>query len=161
MTKKLFFPVLHSMLDDFRTFDDAFGSLYESNNEVRKLSHYRIEEDEKNYTIEMDMPGVRKEDLNIGVKENVLSVYAERKKVQKENKESNDESNKNNEIVVSKYEQSFNISTKGIDIENIEANLTDGVLKITLPKKEEVKYGKDKYRLIILSLIKLRFMKNC
>lgn len=140
MTKKLFFPVLHSMLDDFRTFDDAFGGLYESNNEVRKLSHYRIEEDEKNYTIEMDMPGVRKEDLDIGVKENVLSVYAERKKIQKENKENNDENNKNNEIVVSKYEQSFNISTKGIDIENIEANLTDGVLKITLPKKEEVKY---------------------
>ncbi|MBW5381701.1 Hsp20 family protein, partial [Brachyspira hampsonii] len=35
-----------------------------------------------------------------------------------------------------------NISTKGIDVENIEANLTDGVLKIVLPKKEEVKYEK-------------------
>ena len=62
MTKRLFFPALHSMLDDFRSFDEAFGSLY-NNDEVRKLSHYNIEEDDKSYTIEMDMPGVRKEDL--------------------------------------------------------------------------------------------------
>ena len=144
MTKRLFFPALHSMLDDFRSFDEAFGSLY-NNDEVRKLSHYNIEEDDKSYTIEMDMPGVRKEDLEIGIKENVLSIYAERKRVNKQklvNSENKEENDSNNEVVVSKYEQSFNISTKGIDVENIEANLTDGVLKIVLPKKEEVKYEK-------------------
>ncbi len=149
MTKRLFFPALHSMLDDFRSFDEAFNNLY-SNNEVRKLSHYNIEEDDKSYTIEVDMPGVKKEDLEIGIKENVLSIYAERKKVNRENiidakeesNENKEENKNNNEIIVSKYEQSFNINTKGIDIENIEANLTDGVLKVTLPKKEEVKYEK-------------------
>ena len=146
MTKRLFFPALHSMLDDFRSFDEAFGSLY-NDDEVRKLSHYNIEEDDKSYTIEMDMPGVRKEDLEIGIKENVLSIYAERKRVNKqkliESSAENSENKENdNEVVVSKYEQSFNISTKGIDVENIEANLTDGVLKIVLPKKEEVKYEK-------------------
>ena len=153
MTKRLFFPALHSMLDDFRSFDEAFNNLY-SNNEVRKLSHYNIEEDDKSYTIEVDMPGVKKEDLEIGIKENVLSIYAERKKVNRANiidakeesneneEESKEESKNNNEIIVSKYEQSFNINTKGIDVENIEANLTDGVLKVTLPKKEEVKYEK-------------------
>ncbi len=142
MTNKIFLPALHSMLDDFRTFDNAFNSLY-SNEEMRKLSHYNIEEDEKNYYIEMDMPGVKKEDLEIGVKENILSVYAERKRINKTNVvDANTENNKNNEVVVSRYEQSFNISTKGIDVENIEANLNNGVLKITLPKKEEVKYEK-------------------
>ena len=142
MTNKIFLPALHSMLDDFRTFDNAFNSLY-SNEEMRKLSHYNIEEDEKNYYIEMDMPGVKKEDLEIGVKKNILSVYAERKRINKTNVvDANTENNKNNEVVVSRYEQSFNISTKGIDVENIEANLNNGVLKITLPKKEEVKYEK-------------------
>ena len=142
MTNKIFLPALHSMLDDFRTFDNAFNSLY-SNEEMRKLSHYNIEEDEKNYYIEMDMPGVKKEDLEISVKENILSVYAERKRINKTNVvDANTENNKNNEVVVSRYEQSFNISTKGIDVENIEANLNNGVLKITLPKKEEVKYEK-------------------
>ena len=149
MTKRLFLPALHSMLDDFRTFDDAFNSLYNSNNdEMRKLSHYNIEEDEKHYIIEMDMPGVKKEDLEIGIKENVLSIYAERKRVNRnkvvdaQNAENKENTEKDNEVVVSRYEQSFNISTKGIDVENIEANLSNGVLKITLPKKEEVKYEK-------------------
>ena len=137
MTKRLFLPALHSMLDDFRTFDDAFNSLYNSNNEeMRKLSHYNIEEDDKQYVIEMDMPGVKKEDLEMGIKENILSISAKRKKITKtENGESKEE-------VISKYEQSFNISTKGIDVENIEANLNSGVLMVKLPKKEELKYEK-------------------
>ncbi|MEI0565876.1 Hsp20/alpha crystallin family protein [Brachyspira pulli] len=143
MTKRLFLPALHSMLDDFRTFDDAFNSLYNSNNEeMRKLSHYNIEEDDKQYVIEMDMPGVKKEDLEIGIKENVLSIYAERKRVNKNKVVDAENAEKDNEVVVSRYEQSFNISTKGIDVENIEANLSNGVLKITLPKKEEIKYEK-------------------
>ena len=135
MTKNVFLPALHTILDDFRGFDEAFNSLYNSN-EIRKLSRCNVEEDDKNYLIEMDMPGVKKEDLEIGIKENILSVSAKRKKMMKsENGESKEE-------VISSYEQSFNISTKGIDVENIEANLNNGVLTITLPKKEEVKYEK-------------------
>ena len=126
MSKRIFLPALNSMLDDFRCLDG--GMLY------NRMSDYKIEEDDKNYFIEMDMPGVKKEDLEVGVKENILSIYAERKKEDKtENKES---------VVVSKYEQSFNISAKGIDVDNIQANLDNGVLKITLPKKEEVKFEK-------------------
>ncbi|MEI0580508.1 Hsp20/alpha crystallin family protein [Brachyspira pilosicoli] len=102
-------------------------SLYQRN--------YKIYEDEKGYTIEMDMPGVKKSDLDIGIKENILSIYAERKKVIK-----SEEGDK--EEVVSKYEQSFNISDKSIDVDNISANFENGVLILTLPKKEEVKYEK-------------------
>ncbi len=126
MSRRIFLPALLSMLDDFRGFDNSLINFY------NKASDYKIEEDEKNYTIEMDMPGVKKEDLEIGIKENILSIYAERKKEDKtENKEA---------VVVSKYEQSFNISAKGIDIDNIQANLENGILTLTLPKKEEVKY---------------------
>ena len=82
------------------------------------------------------MPGVKKEDLEIGIKENILSISAKRKKMVK----SDDGETK--EEVISSYEQSFNISTKGIDVENIEANLNNGVLVINLPKKEEFKYEK-------------------
>ena len=135
MTKNIFLPALHTILDDFRGFDEAFNGLYNSN-EMKRACHYNIEENDKNYSIEMDMPGVKKEDLEIGIKENVLSISAKRKKaVKTENGESKEE-------IISSYEQSFNVSTKGIDIENIEANLNNGVLTITLPKKEEIKYEK-------------------
>lgn len=126
MSRRIFLPALNSMLDDFRCLDNSMF--------YNRMSDYKIEEDEKNYIIEMDMPGVKKEDLEVGIKENILSIYAERKKEDKtENKES---------VVVSKYEQSFNISAKGIDVDNIQANLDNGVLKITLPKKGEVKFEK-------------------
>ena len=126
MSRRIFLPALNSMLDDFRCLDSSMF--------YNRMSDYKIEEDEKDYIIEMDMPGVKKEDLEVGIKENILSIYAERKKEDKtENKES---------VVVSKYEQSFNISAKGIDVDNIQANLDNGVLKITLPKKEEVKFEK-------------------
>ncbi|MEI0531979.1 Hsp20/alpha crystallin family protein [Brachyspira pilosicoli] len=125
---RIFLPALHSILDDFDNF-------YNEENSLSKYSDYKIEENDNSYTIEMDMPGVRKEDLDIGIKENMLSIYAERKKVMKS--EDGDK-----EEVVSKYEQSFNISVKGIDIENISANFENGVLTLTLPKKEEVKYEK-------------------
>ena len=135
MTKNIFLPALHTILDDFRGFNEAFNSLY-NNNEMKRACRCNIEENDKNYSIEMDMPGVKKEDLEIGIKENVLSISAKRKKtVKTENGESKEE-------IISSYEQSFNVSTKGIDIENIEANLNNGVLIITLPKKEEFKYEK-------------------
>ncbi|MEI0611120.1 Hsp20/alpha crystallin family protein [Brachyspira pilosicoli] len=123
---RIFLPALHSILDDFDNF-------YNEENSVSKYSDYKIEENDNSYTIEMDMPGVRKEDLDIGIKENMLSIYAERKRMSKTDEK---------EEVVSKYEQSFNISVKGIDIENISANFENGVLTLTLPKKEEVKYEK-------------------
>ena len=126
MSRRIFLPALHSMLDDFRVFDNSVF--------YNRVSDYKMEEDDKNYIIEIDIPGVRKEDLEIGIKENILSIYAERKKEDKtENKES---------VVVSKYEQSFNISDRSVDVDNIQANLDNGVLKITLPKKEEAKYEK-------------------
>lgn len=126
MARRIFLPALHSMLDDFRVFDNSVF--------CNRVSDYKVEEDDKNYIIEIDIPGVRKEDLEIGIKENILSIYAERKKEDKtENKES---------VVVSKYEQSFNISDRSVDVDNIQANLDNGVLKITLPKKEEAKYEK-------------------
>ena len=88
----------------------------------------------RDYEVKAELPGVKKEDLEIGIKENILSISAKRKKIIKS--ENGDEK----EEVISSYYQSFNISTKGIDVENIEANLTDGVLTVSLPKKEELKY---------------------
>ena len=132
MSKRIFVPTLHSIFSNTNRYNNR---MHYRDYEHRMLD-YRIDEDEKSYCLEIDMPGVKKEDLEIGIKENILSVSAKRKKMMKsENGESKEE-------VISSYEQSFNISTKGIDVENIEANLNNGVLIITLPKKEEFKYEK-------------------
>ena len=133
MSRRIFVPTLNSL---FSNRYNNVGNYNHFRDYEPRVSEYRIEEDEKHYIIEMDMPGVKKEDLEIGIKENILSISAKRKKtVKAENGEAKEE-------VIARYEQSFNISTKGIDIENIEANLVNGVLIVTLPKKEELKYEK-------------------
>ncbi|WP_295163143.1 Hsp20/alpha crystallin family protein [uncultured Brachyspira sp.] len=129
MSRRIFAPALHSILSNAGRCGCLGDFSYHAN-----YADYKIDEDDKNYHIEMDMPGVRKEDLDIGIKENILSISAERKKAVKT------ESGDLKEETVSSYEQSFNINSKGIDIENIEADLNNGVLKVTLPKKEELKY---------------------
>ncbi|MEI0487877.1 Hsp20/alpha crystallin family protein [Brachyspira pulli] len=133
MSRRIFVPTLNSL---FSNRYNSVGNYNHFRDYEPRVSEYRIEEDEKHYIIEMDMPGVKKEDLEIGIKENILSISAKRKKtVKAENGEAKEE-------VIARYEQSFNISTKGIDVENIEANLVNGVLIVTLPKKEELKYEK-------------------
>ena len=142
MSRRIFVPTLNSL---FSNRYNNVGNYNHFRDYEPRVSEYRIEEDEKHYIIEMDMPGVKKEDLEIGIKENVLSIYAERKRVNKNkvvDAQNAENAEKDNEVVVSRYEQSFNISTKGIDVENIEANLVNGVLIVTLPKKEELKYEK-------------------
>lgn len=141
MSRRIFVPTLHSIFSNANRCNSLgncghYNSYNAYSDYHNRISNYRIEEDDKNYIIEMDMPGVKKEDLEIGIKENILSISAKRKKaVKSENGESKEE-------VISSYEQSFNISTKGIDVENIAANLNNGVLVVTLPKKEELKYEK-------------------
>ncbi|WP_028330993.1 Hsp20/alpha crystallin family protein [Brachyspira alvinipulli] len=136
MSKRIFVPTLHSIFSNTNRYNNPVGNYNHYRDYEHRMLDYRIDEDEKSYCLEIDMPGVRKEDLEIGIKENILSISAKRKKMMK----SDDGETK--EEVISSYEQSFNISTKGIDVENIEANLNNGVLVINLPKKEEFKYEK-------------------
>ena len=135
MSGRIFVPALHSVLSNANRCSN-YNHYNRYNDYESRISNYSIDEDDKNYTIEMDMPGVKKDDLEIGIKENILSISAKRKKIIKSDR------GDSKEEVISSYEQSFNISTKGIDIENIGANLNNGVLTITLPKKEELKYEK-------------------
>lgn len=93
-----------------------------------------IRETENAYELESDLPGFRKEDISIDIEEDRLTVSAERK--QEERAEE-----KNGYVHVERsfgsYSRSFDLS--GIDTEGITASYTDGVLKITLPKKPEEK----------------------
>lgn len=134
MFKRSLLPSLIREFDNMPSvsfFENMPSIVYEKNN-------YRLEENEKEYVIEMDMPGVKKEDLEVGIKENVLTIKAERKKVTKHS--GSDEEKK--EVVVSSYEEAFSLNSKGIETDQVQANLEHGILTITLPKKEEVKYEK-------------------
>jgi len=93
-----------------------------------------IVENEKGYTISAELPGVSKDDIDIDLKDNTLSIKGEKKVESKDEKE--------NYIRVEssygKFERSFNVSDD-IDRNSVNASFKDGVLTLVLNKKEESK----------------------
>lgn len=89
-----------------------------------------IKENDSAYIVESDLPGINKEDIDINIGDGVLTVKAERKY------ESSDEKSGyiRRERAYGSFERSFNISE--IDADKIDAEFTNGVLTLTLPKKQ-------------------------
>ncbi len=85
------------------------------------------------YYIEVDLPGVKKEDISIDVDDNVLTISGERK-VEEERKE--DEFYRV-ESFYGKFERSFTLP-EDVDADKIEAEAKDGVLTIRIPKAQVV-----------------------
>jgi HSP20 family protein len=93
-----------------------------------------IREDEKNYSIELAIPGIDKKNLKIDINEDVLTVSSE---IKNESKKEND-GYKRMEFSYSSFARSFFIP-ENVKREAIEANYKDGVLSVSLPKQEEDK----------------------
>ena len=92
-----------------------------------------IYEKDGDYHIEMDVPGFDKSDIKIEAKKDSLTITAEK------SSENNDEDKERNyvhrERTYGKYQRSFYL--QDLDSEKIDAEFNNGVLKITVPKKEE------------------------
>lgn len=95
-----------------------------------------IYETENKISVVMDMPGVQRDNIEISLEKNVLTVTGF---VAFEEPEGY--SLAFSEYNIGDYERSFRISNK-IDQEKIEAEYTNGVLHLSLPKAEEAKKRK-------------------
>ena len=117
------YPTIN-LLDSF--FDDLFN--YPTiNSEVKSPIHDVIEND-KEFQVEMLLAGVQKEDISIDVEKDVLIIKAERKEIK-------DIQYNRKQTYFGKYERQFNLPDN-VDTENIDASLTDGILKLIIPKIE-------------------------
>lgn len=86
------------------------------------------------YHIDVDLPGVKKEDIKVDVEDNMLKISGERN-FKKEVKE---EDYYKVETSFGKFERSFTLPGN-VDVENIKATSEDGVLEVVLPKITEKK----------------------
>lgn len=101
-----------------------------------------IKELEKEYELSIELPGYKKEDIKMELKEGYLNISA-KTEVEKENVEENGK-------YVHKERYSGSCNRKyfvGHDIEqqDIKAKFSDGILKVVIPKKEEKKSEEEKY----------------
>ena|SRR5215469_7184841 len=93
-----------------------------------------ILEDDHNINLKAEIPGVKVEDLEVTLENNLLTIAGERK--------FKDEEEKDNfhriERRYGKFTRYFTLPA-GVDSANVNATFEDGVLNITLPKREEFK----------------------
>ena len=108
---------------------DWFGGIENMNSSVPAVN---IKENEKDFELELAVPGRKKEDFNIEVDSSVLTVSAE----VKSEKEVNDENFTRREFSFSSFKRAFTLP-ETIDEDKIKADYVDGVLSFTLPKRKE------------------------
>jgi HSP20 family protein len=127
------------VFDPFRELQDIerrIGAVLSANKPVQKVESFTpaVNErvDEKGYYLEIDLPGVKKEDIDISVNDGVLVVSGERKLEKKEEKPNYTRI----ESFFGRFERAFKLPNDA-DLDNIEAKYEDGVLKIFIPKKQK------------------------
>jgi HSP20 family protein len=108
---------------------DWFGGLENYNNTFPAVN---IRENEKDFELEIAVPGQKKEDFNIDVDENVLTISMENKN----QGEVKDDNFTRREFSYSSFKRAFTLP-ETVNEEKINASYTDGILRFTLPKKEE------------------------
>jgi HSP20 family protein len=88
------------------------------------------------YRIEVAAPGMKKEDFKVNYENGRLMISAEVKEEKKEGKKHN---YTRREYRYQSFQRSFTVPENLVNSEKIEASYNDGILFITLPKREEVK----------------------
>ena len=116
--------------DPFKAFENFEREFFKTNG----LAEFKtdIRDNGKEYELEADLPGFKKEDIDLSIDNNCLTIKAQRHSQAEEKKGSY----VRRERSCGSFSRSFDVS--GIDVSAIKASYQDGVLKLVLPKKEEI-----------------------
>jgi HSP20 family protein len=104
------------------------------------LPSTNISEDEKSFKIELAAPGLERKDFKVETQDGTLTISSEKEKESKEEKENY----RRREFSYSSFSRSFQLPENSLP-EKIEAKYEEGILRLTLPKKEttETKHRKE------------------
>lgn len=120
---------------ELRSLEDRFNEAFSSELGKDVLADFtpsvNTREGDYAYHIDVDLPGVKKEDISVKIENNVLTLKGERKSKEEVKKEDYYKM----ESSFGCFSRSFSLP-ENVDVENIHAENKDGVLEITLPKKE-------------------------
>lgn len=125
--------------DMFPTFfDDFFGRDWFFNNDQQgsTLPSVNIKEKEDNYAVEMAAPGMDKKDFKVELDNDTLTISYEK---EESSEGKNDEGRyTKREFNYQSFRRSFTLPNT-VEADKIKANYKDGLLTLTIPKKEEAK----------------------
>ncbi len=129
-------PYFPSFWDNFFSKDlmDWGSSNFSSTDTT--LPAVNVKESDEAFEIEVAAPGMNKNDFKVNLENNLLTISSEKKE---EKKEEGKGHFTRREFSYQSFQRSFSISEAIVDAEKITARYCEGILCITLPKKEEVK----------------------
>lgn len=130
-TRRDFFPSFFKMNDDF------FTDFFKGSN----MPAVNIVENNKEFRIELSVPGFNKDNFKIEIEKNVLTISANQESKREEKSEN--EKIHRQEFYSASFSRSF-VLPENIDIENISAEQKDGILRVALPKMENTPEDKVK-----------------
>ncbi len=117
-----------------RLFDRIFSPIARADDEAYVFSpKVDVKQKKDHYTIEADLPGVKKEDVNVSLEDGVLSISATTSSEKDEKNE--DEKIIRKERFYGSFHRSFYVG-KETSADKLQAKFENGVLKITLPYTE-------------------------
>ena len=126
------FPNLFS--DFFKPWSEWFDSDGFFNGRTMNVPAVNIAENKNDYTVSLAAPGMKKEDFKIEVDGSMLTISSEKE----ESAAENEARYTRKEYSYSSFSRSFTLP-EHVNKDSITAGYNDGVLSLTLPKKEEVK----------------------
>ena len=134
------FPTFDSLWDDFFN-KEVFNRGVELGTRVPAVN---VSETDTSYHVEVAIPGYKKEDFNIDIDNNILTISSEQKN---EREEYEGKKTTRREFSYSSFQRSFQLP-ENVNEDSISASYKDGILKLDLPKTEPAK-AKEKKKISI------------
>lgn len=131
-----------SLFDDFMDFSFPRMGRAVQNGNTQNVMRTDVKETDQGYEIDMDLPGFKKEDVKVQLKDDYLTIQA----VKDANSDQKDSDGKyiRRERFNGSVSRSFYVGNK-VTEEDIHAKFEDGILKLTLPKEGSHKVEENKY----------------
>ena len=121
------YPTLTDLMENLeRTF---LGRVDEESGDIPAVN---IKEENDKFVLEMAAPGMKKDDFQINLDNYQLTISSEKSEKNEEKKDNYTR----REFMYSTFSRSFTLP-KTIDVDKIKADYKNGILTLTLPKKEE------------------------
>ena len=122
-------PYFPDWLEDFFS-GEVFNPLIKSR--VASVPMVNVYENDESFRIEVAVPGIKKDDIKINLENDIIKISAE---LEAELEVENEKCTKR-EYSYKSFSRSFTLPDS-VDVEKIDAKSVDGILKITIMKKEE------------------------
>jgi len=129
-------PAFPSLIDRFFEGDLMDWNNFNFAGTNATLPAVNVRENDDEITIELAAPGLRKEDFKLDYDNGRLTISSEK---EEKFEEKEGEKITRREFSYSSFQRSFSVPEMLVNVDKIAAKYSDGILRLTLPKREEVK----------------------